>query len=358
MAINNLFIFINRHSVCIIIYFRNANFIANIKRLSSTTSLILSGLWFVSLLGIAFSGIEYATSTAHNGTKVEKKNINFNADKPLKISFVNNNDIYYQHNLRYRNNAVEVDIDNEKMKYANSVSVDVEKSENGKAYIEIIKESEGKKRKDANENAEKIKYNFNSQNNQLTFDAYFLSAYRNLWKNEEVKLKLYVPQNTNVVFEKSAKRFLFNIENYTQNELVNNSFKMTENGLNCTNCEHKNRKTNNNDWKTNDDNDDDVTFLFDSTINNEKAELIINKNTTKKELEKLARWFKNKKNIDIDFSNSRFYDNGKLKKYVLKVDCNDGFSGDTKSKGITFNNGEHGFVRNYNKNGSVAFKIW
>lgn len=218
----------------------------------------------------------------------------------------------------------------------------------------IKRTSEGKKRNKANDNAKEIEYHFNITNNTIVFDAFFLSAYKNIWKDEEIKATVYIPEGTTVYFENSSRKFIDDIKN-TQDiydrDMANHHFKMTSRGFECRDCTSSNN--------FNDDKNDDVSFLFDSTINNTKSELIITKETTKNELKKLASWFKNRKGIDIDFSESSFYDNGKIKIYSLKVNCNDGFKGkSSSSKSIVIGDEKHGFIRNYGKNDSLNFKIW
>ncbi|SEB35976.1 Phage shock protein PspC (stress-responsive transcriptional regulator) [Tenacibaculum sp. MAR_2009_124] len=339
----------------------------NIKKLNTSAVLTLLGIWLVALLGVGFSAIEFTTSRAHNGTNVEKHSLTYDTEKPLKIRVVNDENIYYQSRLRNRDNYVNVTVDDVEMKYSNDINIDVEKSETGNAYIEIKKTSEGRKRGIANKNAEKIKYNFKSNNNVIVFDAYFLNDYKNMWKDEEVKATLYLPEGSSVYFERSSRDFLYSIDNTEDiydRDMVNHHFNMTSKGLECTDCE----KTNNNseDEENEDDsfeneNEDmeDVSFLFESTINDFKAELVVTEETTRNELKKLARWFKNRKNIDIDFSKSTFFDNGKIKTYKIEVDCNDGFNGKSTSKNTVIGIGKHGFIRNYDENGeSYAFKIW
>lgn len=331
----------------------------NIKKLSTAAILTLLGIWLVSLLAVAFSGIEYATTHAYNGTNVSKHSINYIKEEPLKIRVVNNDNIHYNHNLRNRNNAISVYINNKELKYSNDINIDVRKSETNNAYIEIKKTSEGRKRNNANNNAEAILYNFKTANNTIVFDAFFLSEYKNIWKDEEVKATIFIPEGTTIYFENSSRRFLDDVKN-TNNiydrDMANHYFKMTSKGFECSDCSINETDTNN--WDS--DNDDEISFMFNSTINEVKSELIITKETTRNELKKLARWFKDRKNIDIDFSESSFYDNGKIKTYSLKVDCNDGFKGKTKklTKSIIVGNRKHGFTRSYNENDSITFKIW
>ena len=341
----------------------------NLRRVSTTTSLSLFGIWLVSLFFIGFSGVEFATSKAQSAVKVSKKSILFNPEEPLKIGVKNDDDIYYQHNLRRRDNAIEVYIDDAKAKYSNDIKIDVAKSDSDEAYIEIKKESEGRKRKDALDNAEKIKYKFNLDNNKIVFDAFFLSEYRNIWKDEEVYLTVYIPEGTTVYFENSSKRFLYNIENtqdiYDRN-MANHHFKMTSKGFECMDCEDdkesEDDRRDNSDWDNDNNNDNDnysdVSFLFDSTINDIKAEFIISKQTTKTELEKLVKWFKRRKNIDITIIESNFK-NDKIEKVLLDIDCNDGYKGELRISNNTLESIPKGFRRLYDEEDkTLAFKIW
>ncbi|WBX73223.1 PspC domain-containing protein [Tenacibaculum pacificus] len=332
----------------------------SIKKLNTTTIFTLLGIWLISLFTISFSGIEYATTHAYNGTNVSKHNITYTKEQPLKIRVVNDDNIYYNQNLSNRNNAEDVVINDVKMKYSNDINIDVRKSETGNAYIEIKRTSEGKKRNKANDNAKEINYNFNITNNTIIFDAFFLSAYKNIWKDEEIKATVYIPEGTTVYFENSSRKFIDDIKNtqdiYDRN-MANHHFKMTSRGFECRDCNSSNKY--NDDENDDSNNNKDVSFLFDSTINDTKAELIITKETTKNELNKLAIWFKNKKGIDIDFSESSFYDDGKIKTYLLQVNCNDGFKGKSSdSKSMVIGNGKHGFIRSYGENDSLNFKIW
>ena len=335
----------------------------NVKKLSTSAILTLLGIWLVSLLAVSFSGIEYATTHAYNGTSVSKQSISYIEDKPLKIRVVNDDNIYYNHNLRNRNNAVSVDFNDMKMKYSNDINIDVRKSETGNAYIEIKKTSEGRKRNKANDNAETIQYNFKSANNTIIFDAFFLSEYKNMWKDEEIKATVFIPEGTTVYFEGSSRRFLDDIKNSQDiydRDMANHHFKMTSRGFDCTDCDSENNNDtdtdNDEDW--NSDNDDDVSFLFDSTINDTKAEFIISKQTTKKELEKLVNWFKNKSNIDISITNPKYNANNEISNVILKINCNDGYKGELKISNNTLNNIPKGFRRVYNESEKLAFKIW
>ncbi|WP_075344202.1 PspC domain-containing protein [Tenacibaculum agarivorans] len=349
----------------------------NIKRLNTTTSLSLFGVWLASLLFLGFSGIEYATSRAKEGIKASKQDLVYDTQLPLKVSVKNDNDIFYLHNLERRNNSKEVYIEDLKMKYSNNVKINVKKSDDNEAYVEIKKESEGRKRRDAVANAEKITYNFKTENNRLSFNAFFLSDFKNMRKDEEVMLTLFIPEGTTIFFENSSRKFLYdidNVDNIYDRNMGNHHFKMTSRGFECMDCTSKKEKKSNSDEEyeeqeeeereeyeenRNDNNDKELTFLFDSTINDSKAEFIISKRTTEKQLLRLIKWFKEKRNINITINDSKYDNNQRIERLTLNIDCNDGYTGELKISNSTLSSIPKGFFRNYDEEeGILAFKIW
>ncbi|MDE0535724.1 PspC domain-containing protein [Tenacibaculum sp. L6] len=333
----------------------------NIKKLSTATILTLFGLWLISLLAIGFTGIEFATSHAYDGTHVTKHSITYNQQEPLKIRVVNDDNIHYLHNLRNRDNAMLVNVDDKELKYSNNINIDVRKSETDSAYIEIKKTSEGKKRNDANNNAEAIKYTYKSDNNTIVFDAFFLSAFKNIWKDEEINAVIYIPEGTTIYFEGSSRNFLDGVKNTLNiydRDMANHHFKMTSKGFECMDCDEEDINNNEESEDWNSDNNDEVSFLFNSTINDIKAEFIISKKTTEDELNKLINWFEDRKNININVISSKFNKNKTIDKLVLEVDCNDGHVGTITIANNTLDNISKGFRRLYDEDGELAFKTW
>jgi hypothetical protein len=103
----------------------------------------------------------------------------------------------------------------------------------------IQKISRGKNKSKANFNTTKIIYKYQIIENTIVLDAYFLSEYKNLWKDEEINITFYIPENTLVYFDRSTKNFLHHIENSTDiydKDMAKHHFKMTENTLTCTDC--------------------------------------------------------------------------------------------------------------------------
>ena len=212
---------------------------SSVRKLSRTASLTLLGIWIVALLAMIFTGLEYGTSYANYGQSTDRNTLNIFKNDTLKIKMVNDDTIYYRHNLRRNSSQEEVEIDGKLMTYSNYIKVDVKRSASDESYIIIQKESRGKNKSNASKNAENIKYKYKVIDNTIVLDAYFLSAYKNMWKDEEVNITIYLTENATVYFDNSTKNFLNDVDNEADiydKEMVNHHFIITESTLKCTDC--------------------------------------------------------------------------------------------------------------------------
>ncbi|MCO5723399.1 hypothetical protein [Robiginitalea marina] len=93
------------------------------------------------------------------------------------------------------------------------------------------------------------------------------------------------------------------------------------------------------------------------SIDENKVVLVITQNTTEAEMARIASELKTKKNIDLDYSNSKFQANGKISNVRLEVDCNDGFKGSTQCSASALKGANIGFIRDYQTGSDVVFHI-
>ena len=213
---------------------------SSVKKISKPTSLILLGVWVIALLMMIFTGIEYGTTHVNDGKFVKKTALNIMENDTINLKMINDDEIYYRHNLRRSYRKQQIEIDGINKLYSNNISVDVKKSNSNEAYIILQKESSGKTRYNANWNAERIEYKYEVINNTIVLDAYYLSNFKNIWKDEEVNITLYIPERNTVYFDHSIKNFLDDVKNETDiydKDMVNHHFKMTDKTLQCTDCE-------------------------------------------------------------------------------------------------------------------------
>ncbi len=214
---------------------------SNVRQFNKTTSLTLIGIWIVALLVVISSAIEFGTSNARSGNFIEKKSIDLKLKDTLTITMANNNDLYYQENIRSRDNHEEVYINDKTTIYSNYVKLDVQESKTGNAYLEIRKRSSGRNITKAQKNASEIKYNYIFTDNALTLDSYFLSDLNNYAKDEAVFVTFFLPEGNTIFFDSSTSSFLYhvyNTDNIYDEDMVNHYFLMTQKGLDCSDCEN------------------------------------------------------------------------------------------------------------------------
>jgi phage shock protein PspC (stress-responsive transcriptional regulator) len=212
---------------------------SNIKKFSKTTSVTLLSIWFIGLLAIIFTGVEFGATHANYGKYVEKNALNIIKTDTIILKIQNDDTIYYQHNLRRISEKRQVVVGNKQLAYSNDIRLNVKRSSSGSPYIVVQRESSGRNNIRARQNAKKIEYKYTIQDNQLILDAFFLSELKNIFKEEEIEITVFIPENTTIYFDNSVKNFLSNVKNEADiydKEMVNYHFKMMKAVLKCTDC--------------------------------------------------------------------------------------------------------------------------
>jgi phage shock protein PspC (stress-responsive transcriptional regulator) len=212
---------------------------SSVKKISKPTSLTLLGIWVVALLTMIFTGLEFGASHSTRGTSSETNKINIVKNDTLKLKMINDDDLFYRQNLRINSYKEEVEVDGTKMVYSNNVRLDVKKSNSDESYFVIQKESRGQNKSKARSNSKKIRYSYQIIDNTLVLDAYYLSEFKNKWKDEEIDITLFIPEDVTVYFGNSTKNFLNDVRNETDiydKDMANHHFIMTESTLKCTDC--------------------------------------------------------------------------------------------------------------------------
>ncbi|WP_456421461.1 PspC domain-containing protein [Lutibacter sp.] len=210
----------------------------NVKSFSSTTKLSLLGIWIISLLGLSFAGINFATQTAYDGVFTQKQDLTITTDT-LVLKMIGDDNLSNRSELRRRYDYETVYDNNIQKLYSTRINVNIKPTDKTIAFIKIRKESEGKNRLAANKDAETIEYQFNLEDKNLLLNGYFLSDFKNKFKRQSVDVIIYLPINSIIYLNNSTKTYLDDVNN-TQDirdrNMPKHYFKMTENGLECLDC--------------------------------------------------------------------------------------------------------------------------
>lgn len=212
---------------------------SNVKSFSTTTKLSLLGVWIIAILGLSFAGINFATQNAYEGVHNQTEELAIVALDTLNIKMIGNDNLSNEKELRRGQNYETVYDNNVEKLYATRVKVDIKSTDKATAYVKIRKESNGKTRLKANTDAESIEYKFSLAEKDLLLNGYFLSDLKNKFKDQLIDITIYLPVNSIVYLDASTQTFLNdvdNVQNIYDGDMPKHYFKMTENGLECLDC--------------------------------------------------------------------------------------------------------------------------
>jgi phage shock protein PspC (stress-responsive transcriptional regulator) len=213
---------------------------SNVKSFSTTTKLTLLGIWIISLLGLGFAGINFATQRAYDGVNNQKENLQIMPSDTLTVKMVADDNLSYRSELRRRYSSETVYDGDIKKMYSNRINVDVKSTDAAQAHIRIRKVSQGQNRLKANQNAESIDYEFNLNDKNLLLNGYFLSNFKNHFKNQSIDIDIYLPVGTIIYLDSNTRSFLDDVDNVQEihdRDMPTNYFMMTEKGLECMDCD-------------------------------------------------------------------------------------------------------------------------
>jgi phage shock protein PspC (stress-responsive transcriptional regulator) len=179
-------------------------------------SLVFLLLWIASLVMLSMIFFSQGLSFAENGRALEN------------VTIPNPSDTLY---LKVDNKMSSLQFDREisipgenyllgMNKTTNELfiqpEIKIEKSEDGMAYIKIIKYSRGRTRGEALQKAENLVYNYRISNDTVYFDEYFKVPSGNKYSGAGISIYIMLPEGKIVYLEQEASGYLFHyVGNYT-----------------------------------------------------------------------------------------------------------------------------------------------
>lgn len=213
----------------------------NVKSFGTTTKLTLLGLWILSIIGIIFAGINFASQKAHDGIYNKTENIAVSAIDTLQIKMIADDNLSNKKELGKSFHFESVYDKDIKKLYSTNINLDIKSTDNETPFVKIRKKSEGNTRLSANKNAEAIEYQFElKENNKLALNGYFLSDIKNKFNDLAIDITIYLPVNYVIYLDESTKTFLNDVDNVQDiydRDMSRNYYKMTSKGLSCLDCD-------------------------------------------------------------------------------------------------------------------------
>lgn len=207
-----------------------------VKAMNSVLKYVLVTLWLLSVAALIFMGVQQSSAVAYDAKTSTKEILNIAVNDTLKVKF-RFNDLYSNNLDSETDFRITRDENNQKVIYSNDVEIVIATTDQPQAYLQIEKKAAGASYQEARNASEKISYKFEVQNNTLILDNYFIYRVANKFRNEKVKLYLYLPENQVLFPDSSLKNYDDSDENVFNADYTELSFYKVKNGiLQCTNC--------------------------------------------------------------------------------------------------------------------------
>lgn len=122
------------------------------------------------------------------------------------------------------------------------VKLEVVPSPDSNYYVERVAFSKGANFADASKNIKMIKYRFSQSDSLLNLDSRFELPKDGKWRNQHIKIRIYVPEGKRLTFARNVDEMEVNVksDDYTDDGEVSGKILQVEQGrLKCTNCRER-----------------------------------------------------------------------------------------------------------------------
>lgn len=211
--------------------------VTNIKPISNYIKISLFAFWIISVLTIAFFGFRELTENSFDGKNIEKIEIAATKTDTLFVKMAYNN--YHSKNLdRRTSKKYTIDENGNEIIYSNNVRFYLMETDGNMPYMEVEKSAYGNSFQHAKDNAEKINYHFEINENRITLDNYFVTDIANKYRDQEIKVYLYIPEGMSLKPDSSLRNYdrsnnnFFNLH-YSSDQYV---YQLQDAKMMCLNC--------------------------------------------------------------------------------------------------------------------------
>lgn len=208
----------------------------NLKSIGSFGKMTLLGLWIIAVISSIYFGVRQATESGFDGKVVKKEQLLIKPTDTLNIKFRFND--YFSKTAKGNTDfRFTQDSTQNEVIYSNNIELHILKTTEA-PYIQIERTAEGKSLSEARKRAEKIRYNFEIQGNTLILDNYLLTEIENKYRNQKVKVFVYIPEGTVVHPDENAGEYIENDYSnyYFGHDDESRYYRLEKEELKCLNC--------------------------------------------------------------------------------------------------------------------------
>lgn len=221
-------------------------YLFNLRQRNRVINYIASVLWLIGIALVVYIGVRIGNDFSTEAYNKKRVAITQPIHKKLYLDVNPSEDDKDDHIIRFshRRNHVRLDdwsiISKEDNHYRLGYPVlDIVPSETDSFQLIVTRIARGADKGEANELAKNIHYDVIQKDSTLFFNNYFDIAENDKFRAQQVKIILKVPINQSIYMSKRMERLIYDIENVTNTldrDMVNRTWIMTHQGLECVDC--------------------------------------------------------------------------------------------------------------------------
>lgn len=178
----------------------------NLKSLGRTANFTLLAIWLASIVTLAIFAAREVAEFAREGEFTDTIELNIKANDTLFVEMINN-EKYASDNYRSNDFDIVFNENDVKQIYSSDVRFSVRSTNDTVAYMKIVKDARGRTYQAARDRAEEIIYNYDYSDGKLILDNYFLTNADNKYRDQDVKITLYMPAGSIIYSDESTRNF-------------------------------------------------------------------------------------------------------------------------------------------------------
>ncbi|MCB0463618.1 MAG: PspC domain-containing protein [Flavobacteriaceae bacterium] len=210
----------------------------NLKSIGRTANFTLLALWLASIVTLAIFAAKEVAEFSREGEFTDTIELNVKANDTLIVEMINN-EKYARNDYRRNDFDIVFTDDDVKQIYSSNVRFSVRSTNDSLAYLKVVKNARGRTYQDARDRAQEIDYNFNYSSGKLLLDNYFLTDAENKFRDQDVRITLYMPEGSVIYSDESTRNF--RSWRYTSDIIShgkeNHYLKVRYNDTDCLDCD-------------------------------------------------------------------------------------------------------------------------
>jgi hypothetical protein len=190
-------------------------------------------LWLVGLIITAFFSIKFISDFRQKGLQTKQIELNATEDQPFRIDVnkdKNFENIFRNHDYFEIDEANMIITTDEEDIFYGIPQLYFRTSKTGDFSVEFVYRARGSSKPEAINRAELIQYNYTTQPGQMLLDPFYKLNEREVWRDQEVEIVVYVPVGQTIQLSKET-RSIINNHKHSPYRLAGDTWVMTESGL-------------------------------------------------------------------------------------------------------------------------------